>query len=66
MSPLLAPYIRAIESEAADELQKLGAGQFTGDGGAKAMVMYRKGLLRAAEILKQRRKGDDDNDQEDL
>ena len=50
----MTPYaIRMIQQEADATLTKLGNGQFgsKGDQGAMELVQYRRGLLRALEIL---------------
>lgn len=65
MSPLLAPYVKAIEAEAATTLEKLGRGAFGNDQSAKELVEYRRGLLKAADIIRTRSVREEDDDKED-
>ena len=62
---LYARQLRQIQQEADDTLKKLGDGAFgrnSSDESAMERVMYRKGLLRALEILRASAHSDETED----
>ena len=58
-------HVKQIQAEADKTLQKLGDGGFSTEEKARELVQYRKGLLKAIEILTQKPNSTNDDLEDD-